>query len=130
MRSRPDEDMILAAYGESGVTGRELLVFTSSPGVLSVAGEIDASNSEELLERICQEAGNGPFTLDLLEVDFIDSSGIRALLRAAARKDVQPPLRIKPSPAVVRLLEITQLDTVPSIEVLEGPSEGREAEPE
>jgi anti-anti-sigma factor len=100
--------------------GGQGLVFEAGPGVLSVSGEIDASNSEVLLDRICQESRNGPFVLDLLDVGFMDSAGIQALLMAAHRMEDRGPLRIKPSPAILRLFEITRLDAVPGIEVVNG----------
>jgi anti-anti-sigma factor len=53
---------------------------------LSVAGEIDlltAPQLEESLSRLCAE-GVSEIEVDLREVDFIDSSGLRAILSAKA----------------------------------------------
>ncbi len=95
-----------------------MLAFRLEDQVLSVSGEIDASNSEELLERISAEARQSPFTLDMSEVGFLDSTGLRALLTAASRLEAEGwgPLRIRPSPAVFRFFEMARLDTAPGIE--------------
>jgi anti-anti-sigma factor len=109
------------------MTGDDNLVFTSSPGVLSVSGEVDVSNSDELLQRVCQEASDAPLLLDLSGVDFMDSAGIRAILTAADHMR-GGPLRIKPSPAIVRLFEVIRLDTAPGIELMDAAAP-QDAEP-
>ena len=79
---------------------------------LVVAGELDESNAEEfrgaLLELV--DAARSPAILNLSEVMFFSSAGIRCLFAAKQRavgRDV--PLLIEPSPVVTRLLEITGL---------------------
>jgi anti-anti-sigma factor len=95
------------------------LVFKTSPGVLSVSGKVDASNSDHLLDRTSEEARQSPFTLDMSGVGFLDSAGLRALLTAASRLVAEGwgPLRVRPSPAVARLFEIARVDTAPGIEL-------------
>jgi anti-anti-sigma regulatory factor len=53
----------------------------------------------------------------MIGVEFIDSSGIRALLQAAAELNGQRPIRILPSPAVARILEIVGLNARPEIQL-------------
>ena len=57
--------------------------------IVKVSGEIDMSNAEllgQILEQIVG-AGGGPLVVDLAALQFMDSSGIAILLRAAARVD-------------------------------------------
>ena len=76
--------------------------------VLSVSGEIDlaiAGRFAEELESLV--GGNG--AVDLSAVEFIDSSGIRALLKAQGRAQAAGGdlVLLSPSPACRRVLEIS-----------------------
>jgi anti-anti-sigma factor len=81
------------AEGESRVhIGRDLLVLRvtedDDAGVtLCVGGEVDMANATELDAALRALIGNGHHSVrcDLCDVDYIDSSGIRVLLLAAAR---------------------------------------------
>ena len=78
--------------------------------VLSVAGEIDlavAGRFAEELEGLVGDGGSG--LVDLSAVEFIDSSGIRELLKAkgAARAAGGDLLLLQPSAACRRVLEIS-----------------------
>ncbi|MFF5079424.1 STAS domain-containing protein [Actinoplanes sp. NPDC000266] len=71
---------------------------TGSLTVITVAGEIDSGNHAELrrqLEALLPSTGGGRVSLDLSDVTFIGSAGVRALLEcrdtAASR---QMPLTI------------------------------------
>jgi anti-anti-sigma factor len=91
---------------------------TSSPGARSieVVGELDSGTCEELLEefeRVVSERGEDVLSLDLKEVSFIDSTGMRALIqieRIAA--DYGAPLTVVPPPEdvteLLRTAGITQ----------------------
>jgi anti-anti-sigma factor len=87
--------------------------------VVRVAGEVDISTHESLgehLARAVRAAGAGqPVVVDLSSCDFIDSSGIRALLlgfrTAEENSDARPPFAIAgPTPQVARVLELTGVD--------------------
>ena len=59
----------------------------------------------------------GPAILDLREVTFIDSTGLRALVVAAQGRSRAESLVLRaPSPAVRRLLELTSLTEQLAIE--------------
>lgn len=77
-----------------------------------VVGEIDASTAPTL-EKAFDDLpdGNGRVVLDLSDVSFIDSSGLRVLIALARRADEEgrPVVLDRPSPAVARLLDITGL---------------------
>src|SRR6185295_19858950 len=49
--------------------------------VISISGEIDASNSDELSHRVSKLASDcGAMIVDLVEVDFISTDGLHALI--------------------------------------------------
>jgi anti-sigma B factor antagonist len=94
---------------------RARLVVTSTASGWSVSGEIDASTVHILVEAfrdLSLTESDRPLIVDVGEVDFIDSSGLRALINLA--NDAQTigvgMVLQRPSPPVVRLLTVTGLD--------------------
>jgi anti-sigma B factor antagonist len=84
---------------------------------ITVLGEIDLANAQEFREHVSADLADDAeiVVLDLTEVSFIDSSGLKALLYAKAQDGNR--LRLIPSPALLRLLEITGLhEHLPIIE--------------
>jgi anti-anti-sigma factor len=88
-----------------------------------LTGELDIASSKVLEEQLAAVETNSPeaLVLDLRRVDFIDSTGLRALIaaderaRAAGRR-----LVIARGPgAVERLLTVTELDR--RLEVIDDP---------
>jgi anti-anti-sigma factor len=83
--------------------------------IVHVRGELDISHEEELraeLNRGVAE-GDGGIVVDLTECDFIDSSGVRALLlgREAQRADGEGGLSIASgSTQIVRILSVMGVD--------------------
>jgi anti-sigma B factor antagonist len=83
--------------------------------VVRVAGEVDIGTHDQLAEKICAEAQNGPVVVDLSACEFIDSSGVRALLlglRATSGEDEGGPARFAiagPNQQVRRILDMTGL---------------------
>jgi anti-anti-sigma factor len=81
--------------------------------ILIVRGELDAYSAPTLDAAFDQALADGAqhLVLDLTEVGFIDSSGLRSMIRARKEVDNAPgALRIRnPQPATVRLLDITGL---------------------
>jgi anti-sigma B factor antagonist len=77
-------------------------------------GEVNISNAERLLERLVEiSAPHGHrLDLDLADVGFLDSTGLRALLKVAtllAASDGE--LRVlRPSPPVVQLVRLTETE--------------------
>jgi anti-anti-sigma factor len=80
--------------------------------LLKVVGELDLV-SEPVLNRALEQTGGRAATLDLSELAFMDSTGLRTLLGAARTHPnvtLQGPLQAP----VQRLLELTQtLDILP-----------------
>jgi len=90
------------------------LAVEGSEAVMTVAGELDPHTADDLagaLDDLTSRDDISSVTLDLAEVSFIDSSGLRTILtahEALSSRDAQLTLR-SPSEAVHRLLEITDL---------------------
>jgi anti-sigma B factor antagonist len=56
--------------------------------VVAVRGELDAASTPEMQTRLAAEAGGGvPLVLDLVECDFVDSTGLHAIIDARAAVD-------------------------------------------
>ena len=88
--------------------------------VIHVKGEIHVSTAKEFAQRlddaIAHEASQ--IVLDLAEVEFIDSTGLTVLLnglRSITLRGGRLALAIS-NPTVLRLFEITRLDTTFDIE--------------
>jgi anti-sigma B factor antagonist len=55
---------------------------------LAVAGELDMANAATLASELeTLEANDGPITIDMRELEFIDSTGIAVLVAAYRRAD-------------------------------------------
>ncbi|HEX9891999.1 MAG TPA: STAS domain-containing protein [Actinomycetota bacterium] len=89
------------------------------PDDILLKGELDMSAEHELTRSLDPEPQNGgDLVLDLSELTFIDSSGVRVLLRTADRLADRGRVILRtPSPAVARVFDLMRLETVPNIEV-------------
>ena len=88
--------------------------------LVTVVGEIDAATSEELASVLenAIETDISRLVLDVSSVEFIDSSGLRALVqanRAIIERDGTFALR-GPNETFRRLLDVTGLDEVFTVE--------------
>ena len=81
----------------------------SGARVVNLVGEIDIANADALGEKLDQLIGAGAdrLVVDLSALDFMDSSGIAMLLRAAGRVDSMSVRN--PTDAVRRIIECTGL---------------------
>jgi anti-anti-sigma factor len=84
---------------------------TGSGTTIKLAGELDSATCAELIERVEQLIGDDPgeVVLDLDEVTFIDSAGLRAIIvieRKAGERDVAFTIR-SPTGPVADLLQLT-----------------------
>ena len=78
-------------------------------GTIVVKGDLDMAAGPLLDATITQRGDQHPVVIDLAQVYFIDSSGLRSLLDASRRahaRDAHVVLR-SVGPEVARLLEIT-----------------------
>ena len=83
--------------------------------IVRLVGELDLAEVEPLqveFERLCSN-GLSALTVDLSGLDFVDSTGLHALLRLNGRCEGQElRLRLVPGPpSVQRLFQITGTDT-------------------
>ena len=89
---------------EVGATGGALLI--------NVAGELDMATADRLVAAVSDlPTGQGPIVVDLRQVSFLDSSGMRALLEVSERAvGVGRSMGLlQPSTAVTRLLDLVGL---------------------
>jgi anti-anti-sigma factor len=88
---------------------------------VSLRGELDLSGVDRARQAIEQAEANGAplLVLDLSQLDFIDSTGLEVLLRAARRAhdDGRRLIVQRPSRYVRRLLEMTAIDQ--SLDIVE-----------
>jgi anti-anti-sigma factor len=79
-----------------------------------LAGELDIASTASLERELVAVEGNSPgvLVLDLRRVEFIDSTGLRALIAAdeRARSGGRRLAIVSASDAVGRLLSVTRLD--------------------
>jgi anti-sigma B factor antagonist len=82
--------------------------------VLALAGELDVANATEAYKRMLglQLRPGGQLVLDLSELTFMDSTGIRLILQAGelARMHGAALVVVRPPAAVMRVLELVGLD--------------------
>ena len=77
--------------------------------VLIAAGEIDMSNAASFRDALRQASASGDFTVDLTEVDYLDSAGLTALLPYAARITIIATVVLAP------VLSVSGLDPVTTV---------------
>jgi anti-sigma B factor antagonist len=105
-----------------------LTVEVGANGEIVVTGDIDIAGGPVLDAAITDREGHGPVVIDVAEVSFIDSSGLRSLLGAARRargRDEVVVLR-NVGAEVARLLEIT--GTTEQFEILAAPDSSSASE--
>jgi anti-anti-sigma factor len=86
-----------------------LTVEKGADGVIVVHGDIDVAGGPLLDAAVREGEDGGPVVIDLGDVFFIDSSGLRSLLGASRRaRDRSTTVTLRHvGPEVLRLLEIT-----------------------
>jgi anti-sigma B factor antagonist len=97
-----------------------LSIHSPTHGVLVLDGEIDAYTTPQLAEHVASfpSGFDDGLVVDMAAVTFMDSSGLRILVDLngrAAEAGVGMTLR-SPSRAVTRVIEISGLDSVLSVE--------------
>jgi anti-anti-sigma factor len=81
---------------------------------LTLTGELDFAATPQLDARLTRlRVSKSPVSLDLSHLEFVDSTGLRLLIRAAADARTKHwQLRIEPdiAPPVLRLFRLVHLD--------------------
>jgi anti-sigma B factor antagonist len=96
---------------------------TSEPRTVRLIGELDASNAEEFLEALLPQVdGGGDLVLNLAQLSFVDSMGLRSFLRIARRLENTGKLFLdSPQRAVARTIELVGLEQAANIAVVGAP---------
>lgn len=107
--------MVRHATGQT----RRMTPFSATPvdsATVVVAGEVDVVTAPDLLSAC--EGLDGSVTIDCRACEFIDSAGLAALLQVRKRLLASGgELRLRdPSPAVMRVLEVSGVVAVLAIE--------------
>jgi anti-sigma B factor antagonist len=107
----------------------DLLVIVPTSAGLELRGELDAHTASELerqLTPLLDGSRDGDVSIDLAELGFIDSSGLRLLVESHQRADAAGCRLVlnRPSRAVVRLLEVSGLAEMLHLEPGAVPDEG------
>lgn len=84
-----------------------------SPQELWVAGDLDQTTADRFDEAVRSViVGTGPLVLDLSRVRFLDSSGVRSLVKLGLPMQGRALVLREPSTPVMRVLQMTRLDEV------------------
>lgn len=81
--------------------------------VVHVDGELDMAGAEAFEEALAEAAESRHVVVDLGGCTFIDSTGVRAI--SAAARDADRVSIVASDPGIVRVLEITALDTMVAV---------------
>jgi anti-sigma B factor antagonist len=90
-----------------------LEIIERGPNSVAVRGEIDAHSAPSLAERLALlSADDGVVRIDLSDVTFMDSSGLRVLIELSQRVGTSPNALViqSPSQTVLHLFEVAGLD--------------------
>jgi len=88
----------------------EVFAIEVADGVISVSGDLDAHTAPRLDEAIAELVGSGAerIVVDMAGVEFVDSSGLRSLIRARANGSDEREVVVQdPSDSTIRLLDVT-----------------------
>jgi anti-sigma B factor antagonist len=80
---------------------------------VKVVGDLDMETAPlltEILATLAERAPSARLVVDLSEVEFVDSQGLRALIHASTRVPGEHLVLRQPSQQVRRLLELTGLE--------------------
>jgi anti-anti-sigma factor len=77
--------------------------------IVRAVGEIDMANAKELESALSQVPGDRGVVLNLTQVPFIDSSGLRVILVASQARGDDLAVAITPDSAVARIVEVAQV---------------------
>lgn len=97
--------------GASGTSVREDMagrfeVHARGEDELALVGELDVAGAERFDRAVAALPARNQVVLDLSELTFIDSTGLRSLLTAARDLDERMLVLTRPTPRVLEVLEI------------------------
>jgi anti-sigma B factor antagonist len=80
-------------------------------------GELDMATAGDLAEALRESGAEKPVHLDFAGISFMDSSGLRVILEAAAERNGGGLVILHPTPQVQRVLDISIPGGTPGLEV-------------
>jgi anti-sigma B factor antagonist len=95
--------------------------FTASwqDGVLRLSGELDLATDEDLLSAFRSASDDASeVILDLSELEFIDSTGIRAFVTIAREVSPRGVVLRSPRRAVRKVIDLTRLEDAAGVRVV------------
>jgi anti-sigma B factor antagonist len=99
--------------------------------VICISGEVDLAAAPPLRDSLMAaiDISQGPVTVDLAEVTFMDSTGLSVLISAHKRLDSEGrQLRLRsPSAEITRVVKLSGLDDIFHVE--DGPPAGNGSRP-
>lgn len=101
---------------EKPVTEFSISPLVDAHGV-KIVGELDVATAPRLTGVLDDMATQPELVLDLTEVTFIDSWGLRSILTVAGGRNGAGPIVIRPSQTVARLFDLLALGDHPGIDV-------------
>jgi anti-anti-sigma factor len=114
----------LAAQLAEGIihawAGGDMADFTATwqDGVLRLSGELDLATVEDLLNGFRSASNDGSeVILDLSELQFIDSTGIRAFVTIAQEASPRSVVLRSPRRAVRKVIGLTRLEDAAAVRV-------------
>ena len=100
----------MSSIDDRGIT--VLWEIEGAVALMTLKGELDA-HSSPILEPLFIDlvnVGARSLVIDMTDVDFVDSSGLRALILARSQFDSSEPITLRsPQKSTTRLLEISGL---------------------
>ena len=95
----------------------ELSPLVNDAGI-KLTGEVDLATARQLTAALANISTHSEVHLELSELSFMDSSGLRAIVAfARSRNGGGPVVLLNPSGGIERLFEISCLEQHPTIEV-------------
>lgn len=91
--------------------------------VLRLVGDIDLGNWVGVSSRVAAEVGAGVVTLDLTEVHYFGSAGVRVVLTGYGARSTGGILAVRCAPAVFRVLRVSGLVGTDGLVVTQGGAE-------
>ncbi|HEX9312027.1 MAG TPA: STAS domain-containing protein [Actinomycetota bacterium] len=84
-----------------------------------LVGDLDLATADVLVETVVPriEEPDAAVALDLRELSFVDSSGIRALISIATRLAGGTLTLVAPSPPVAKVLQLVRADSFPNLRI-------------
>jgi len=131
-RSDENTELVLAVslrISRNGILETEIRAAEPQHALVVLAGELDTSNVAQLYEALADLTREGVrhIAINLVELEFVDSTGLSALIAAHKRAEALAGelILLSPNRDIRRLFEVTGIDTYFNIQ----PSKDESASP-